>query len=116
MTCLMAGACGSTWASSGTSVRIHDHDVVAGVVGDVADDLRVKPEVQGVQHRAHGRDGKVGLKVLGVVPHQGRDSLVAVDPKDLQRIRELCRTWRRFPRMSAAASRSREGDNLSMPA
>ena len=81
MTCRIAGACGSTCASSGTSVGSTITIVVPGVVRDVADDLRVQPEIQGVQDRAHGRDGKVGLEMLGVVPHQRGHPLITVDPE-----------------------------------
>lgn len=40
------------------SEPVDDHVVVDGVVGDVTDHLRVQPQVQRVQHRAHGRDGR----------------------------------------------------------
>jgi hypothetical protein len=58
------------------------------VGGDVADLIGREPDVQRVQHRAHGRDGQVGLEVLGVVPHERADPLVAVDAKRAQRVRQ----------------------------
>ncbi len=58
--------------------RVHDHDVVSGVVGDITDDLRVQPEGERMQDRTHRRNGQVRLEMLGVVPHQRGDPLVAV--------------------------------------
>jgi hypothetical protein len=49
------------------------------VVRDVRNLIREQPDVQRVQHRAHGRYGEVRLHVLLVVPHEGADPLVAVD-------------------------------------
>ena len=59
--------------------RVDHDDLVLGVVGDVGDLVGEEPDVEGVQHRAHRRHGQVDLEVLGVVPHEGRDPLVAVD-------------------------------------
>ncbi len=58
---------------------VHDDDVILGMVGDVGELPRVEPQVQGMQHRAHGWHGQVGLQVLGVVPEQRRDPLVAAN-------------------------------------
>ena len=71
--------------------RVDDDHVVARVGGDVADHLRVEPQVQRVQHRAHGRNGQVGLEMLGVVPHQRGHALVAVHAEAAQRVRQLRR-------------------------
>ncbi len=60
--------------------RVNNHHVVAGVGGDVADDFWFKPEVECVQDGTHRGDRQISLKVLGVVPHQRRYPLVAVDP------------------------------------
>ena len=69
--------------------RVDDHRVVAGVGGDIADHLGLQARVEGVQNRAHGRDGQICLEMLGVVPHQRRDPLVAVDAERAERVREL---------------------------
>ena len=61
--------------------RVDDDHPVLGVVGDVDQLLREQAEVEGVQHRAHARHRQVGDEVLGVVPHQGGDPLVAGDPE-----------------------------------
>ena len=63
---------------------VDDDDLVLGVVGDVDQLLGEQPDVERVQHRAHRRDREVGLEVLGVVPHEGRDPLVAVDAEVAQ--------------------------------
>jgi hypothetical protein len=57
---------------------VHDHGVVIGVGGDVADLSRREPDIQRVQHRAHRRHRQVGLEVLGVVPHEGPHALIGV--------------------------------------
>jgi hypothetical protein len=70
---------------------VHDDDPVLGVVGDVRQLLGEQPQVQCVQHRAHAGHGQVGDQVLGVVPHQGGDPLVAGDPEVVgQGVGELC--------------------------
>ena len=71
---------------------VDDDDAVLGVVGDVDELVGEEPDVERVEHRSHRRDREVGLEVLGVVPHEGRDPLVAVDPESAQRVRELRRT------------------------
>ena len=76
---------------------IHDDRVVLGMVGDVAELGGVEPQVEGVQHRAHGGDGEVGLQVLGVVPHQGGDPLIAGHAEAAQRTGELGRARRGLP-------------------
>jgi hypothetical protein len=70
-------------------IVIGDDNLVAGMGGDVADHLGVQSQVQRVQDRAHSRDREVGLQVLGVVPHQRGDALVAVHAERAQRVREL---------------------------
>ena len=85
--------------------RVDDHDVITRVVGDIADDLRVQPEVQGVQDRAHGRDRQVGLEVLCVVPHQGRHALVPVDAERPQGVGELGSSSLRLRRVSCGGCR-----------
>ncbi len=64
--------------------RVHDDDGVFRMGGDVADLGRREPDVQRVKHRAHGGHRQVGLEVLGVVPHEGADTLVGVDSQPTQ--------------------------------
>ena len=54
---------------------------------DVGHLLRKQPDVERVQHGAHGGDRQVGLHVLLVVPHEGADPLVTFDA---QRPQPLC--------------------------
>ena len=67
------------------------------MVRDELELLGEQPDVQGVQHRAHRRDGDVGGQVLGVVPHEGADALVAGDAEAGERVREACRVLAEFP-------------------
>ena len=88
---------------------VDDDDLVLGVVGDVGQLLGEQPDVQRVQHRAHRGDGEVGLEVLGVVPLEGADPLVAGDAQRRaarwRAGRPAGRRRRRTP--SAASPRSR---------
>ena len=68
---------------------VKDDNSVLGVVGDVDDLLGEEPDVQGVQDGAHGRHGQIGHEMLGVVPHERRDPLVAVDTQAAQGVGEL---------------------------
>ena len=88
-TCRIAGGVRQDLSQQRHQGGVHDDHVVPGVRGDVADHLRVEPQVQRVQHRAHGRDRQVGLEVLGVVPHQRGYPLVAVDAQAAQRVGQL---------------------------
>ena len=91
-----------------------DDHVVAGVVGDVAELLRVQPEVQGVQDRAHGGNGQVGLEVLGVVPEQGGDPLVAVHAELAQGAGQLGRAGTGLGVGLAADAVRRARDDLTI--
>ena len=74
---------------------VDDDDAVVGVVGDV-DDLRgEQPDVERVEHGTHRRHREVGDEVLGVVPHERADSLVAVDAELAERMCESA--WTRVP-------------------
>ena len=84
------GSWGSTRGQERQQRGVDDDDVVLGVVGDVDQLLGGEPDVEGVQHGAHGGHREVGLEVLGVVPHEGRHPLVAVDAEVVaQRVGEL---------------------------
>jgi hypothetical protein len=67
---------------------VDDDDLVAGVVDDVLELLGEQPQVQRVHHRAHGRDGEVGLEVLLVVPHERADAVALLDTERRQRTGE----------------------------
>jgi hypothetical protein len=64
---------------------VDDDDAVLGVPGDVGELVGVKPEVEGVEHRPHGRDGEVRLEVLLVVPAQRRDAVPGPDAEPRER-------------------------------
>jgi hypothetical protein len=59
-----------TWSSSGTTRPI------LGVVADKPDLFCSQPDVEGVQHRTHRRDGAIGFDMLLVVPHERGDPAV----------------------------------------
>ena len=68
---------------------VQDDDGVLGMVGDIDDLLGKEPDVQRMQDRAHRGHRQVGHEVLGVVPHEGGDALVAVDAQAPQGVGEL---------------------------
>lgn len=80
------------WVEQRQQRRVDDDDLVLGVVRHVDQLLGEESDVEGVQHRAHRRHGQVGLEVFGVVPHEGRHALVAVDAESAQCVCQLCAT------------------------
>ena len=69
---------------------VDEDDPVGGVVDDPHQLLGGQPEVEGVQHRAHGGDREIRLEVLRVVPHERRHAVVPADPQLVaQRVGEL---------------------------
>jgi hypothetical protein len=68
---------------------VDDDHLAAAVGGDVDQLLGEQPDVEGVEHRTHRRDGQVGGEVLGVVPHERGDALVTGDPEAAQGVRQL---------------------------
>jgi len=92
---------------------VTDDHVVGGVVGDIAELAGIEPQVQRVQHRAHGRDREVGLQMLGVVPEQGRDPLVAVHSQHPQRIGEPGRPGPGLGIGLPAGALARPGDHFT---
>lgn len=76
----------------GQQGAVGDDHAVGGVLDDEHQLLRGEPEVEGVQDRAHGGDREVRLDMFGVVPHEGRDTVVVRDREVLaQRVRQLGR-------------------------
>lgn len=57
---------------------IDDDHAVFGMVGHVDQLFREQADVEGVQDGAHRRYREIRLEVFGVVPHERRDTLVAV--------------------------------------
>ena len=57
---------------------VDDHGLVAGVVRDVREVVRVQAQVQRVQHEAAARDAEVRLVMLVVVPAERRDAVAAL--------------------------------------
>ena len=93
---------------------VDDHDLVLGVVGDVDELLREQADVQRVQHRAHRGDRQVGLEVLGVVPLEGPDPLVAVDAQGAQAVGQPRRAPAELGVGLPAGAVGRGGDDLGV--
>ena len=55
--------------------RIGDQHPIARMTCDVADVVRMQPEVQRVEHEASARDAEVRLEMLVVVPAERRDAI-----------------------------------------
>ena len=68
---------------------VDDDDLAAAVGRDVDQLLGEQPDVEGVEYRAHRRDGEVGGQVLGVVPHERGDALVTGDAEAAEGVRQL---------------------------
>ena len=66
---------------------VDDDDRGPTMVGDIEDLLGEEPDVQRMEHGAHRRDGQIGGEVLGVVPHEGADPLVAGHAERAQCVR-----------------------------
>ena len=60
---------------------VHDDDLVLGVIDHVGQLVGEEPDVEGVEHGAHGRCGQVRLQVGLVVPQEGAHPVVAGDPE-----------------------------------
>ena len=71
---------------------VDDHGLVACVVRDVREVVRVQPQIQRVQHEAAAGDPEVRLVVLVVVPAERCDPVAAFESELLQRDRELLGT------------------------
>ena len=67
---------------------VDDHHPVLAVVDDVGQLVGEQPQVQRVQHRAHRRDGQIGLQVLLGVPQEGADAVAGTDAQTGQRAGE----------------------------
>ena len=67
-------------AQQGDQRTVDDDHPVIGVVHHEGQLFREQADVQRVEHGAHRRDGEVGLEVLGMVPTEGGDPLITVDP------------------------------------
>ena len=80
---------GEQLAERGRQGVVDDDDLVVGVRGDVDELLREQPDVERVEDRAHRRHRQVGDEVLGVVPHERGDALVAVDAQPAQCMGQL---------------------------
>jgi hypothetical protein len=100
-----AGRSGAAGANSGARLPSTMMTRSSAWFPDIGELLDGQTRVQGVQHRAHRRDGAVGLNVLLVVPHERGDALVAGDPTGTQRVRQLGRS----------ASHLRERADLDAP-
>ena len=70
---------------------VDDDDPIVGVIDHEGELLGKQPDVEGMHHRPHGRDGQVALQVLLVIPGEGANPLVAADAERAQCVGQLCR-------------------------
>ena len=70
---------------------IDDDGLVAAVVRDVREIVRVQAEIQRVEHEAAARDAEVRLMMLHVVPAERPDAIALLQAELLQRDGELLR-------------------------
>ena len=67
-----------------------------------------------MQDRAHRGHPQVGLEVLGVVPHEGADALVSVDPQPAERVRQPGGPAARFGVSTTPGPVPGAGDNFAI--
>ncbi len=95
---------------------VDDHGLVACMVRDVREVVRVQAQVQRVQHEAAARDPEVRLMVLVVVPAERANAIAALEPELLQRDRELSGTPHRVGvRRAVEALVGQARDDLATP-
>ncbi len=70
---------------------VDDQRLVARVRGDVAEVVRVQPQVERVQDETAAGDPEIRLQVLVVVPAERRHAVARLEPDPLQRHGELLR-------------------------
>ena len=64
---------------AGAQGLVHHHHLVLGVARDVGQLIGMEAEVERVEHRAHERDGEIGLEVAVVVPAESGDAVAGAD-------------------------------------
>ena len=101
MTKRQFSSAGSAAIAARTAPRqrsVDEYDPVGGVGDRAGDLLREEPDIDGVQHRAHARDGEVQLEVAVRVPAEARDAVARPDAEPVQGVRQLRRALRRTRR------------------
>jgi hypothetical protein len=87
---------------------------VLGMADDVSDLLRRQPDVDGVHHRTHARNGEVRLLMLLVIPAKGGDPVAPLDAQAAQAGRQLIRAVGQGPELDAARPVGLAGDDLAV--
>ena len=85
---------------------VHDDDPVPGVIDDPGHLRAGQPDVERVQHRAHGGHPEVRLEVLLVVPAEGPDRVAGSDAQPRQRARQPSRVGRHLLVRRASGART----------
>jgi hypothetical protein len=65
----------------GPAAGVDDEHSILGMVHDVGDVLRGKPDVHGVEHHAHQGRSEVDLEVTGGVPGEGAHAVARAEPE-----------------------------------
>ena len=70
---------------------VDEKRAIAGMVHDVGELLRMKPEVEGVEDAAGERHGEIGLEMLRMVPPERGDAIAGSDAEAAQRAGQAAR-------------------------
>ena len=90
-----------------------DH-VVFRVIDHIAELLGEQPNVQGVEHRAHARYGKVGFEMLLVVPLKSSHAITGLHPQAVQRSGQFFGPGSHLGKAGPARMISLKGDDLAL--
>ena len=93
---------------------IDDDHAVLRVIDDLRQLRRWQPQVEGVEDRAHGRDGEVRLQVLLVVPGERAHAIAGDDPEPAQRAGETVHTLRHLGIAGVPGLLALERDDLAV--
>src|SRR5262249_23634789 len=92
---------------------VDDERAVAGMSRDVADVLRVQPQVERVEDESAAGNAEVRLQVLVVVPAESRNAVAAFEPDAVECYSELLRASREVAvRVAVEAFVRQAGDDL----
>ena len=94
--------------------RVGEYHGVPGMADDVADLLGRQPDVEGVHHRTHARNGKVRLLVLLGVPGEGGHPVAGLDAQPAQAGRQLIRAVRQGAELDPAHALGLVGDDFTV--
>ena len=95
---------------------VDDHRLVAAVVGDIGEFVRMQAQVQRMEDEPAARNAEVRLEVLVVVPGERRDSIAALEPELFEGDGELLGSSRHVPvGVTVEALVRQPGDDLLLP-